>query len=121
MEIPKAVFGYYSDTTSIFNIDTGEEEDTNITERLDQEDNTSNNYQGVQGLGNLHHFAQKPKQKVFQVKQIINPFVNSYVSLYITLDPIPSFSINDETDYVSGFEDNGFLINATKWLNNLKI
>ena len=120
MEIPKAVFGYYSDTTSIFNIDTGEEEDTNITERLDQEDNTSNNYQGVQGLGNLHHFAQKPKQKVFQVKQIINPFVNSYVSLYITLDPIPSFSINDETDYVSGFEDNGFLINATKWLNNLK-
>ena len=120
VEIPKAVFGYYSDTTSIFNIDTGEEEDTNITERLDQEDNTSNNYQGVQGLGNLHHFAQKPKQKVFQVKQIINPFVNSYVSLYITLDPIPSFSINDETDYVSGFEDNGFLINATKWLNNLK-
>ena len=119
VEIPKAVFGYYSDTTSIFNIDTGEEEDTNVIERL-QEDDGQNNYQGLQGLGNLHHFAQKQKQKVFEVQQIINPFVNSYVSLYITLDPIPQFSINDETDYVSGFEDNGFLINATKWLNNLK-
>ena len=120
VEIPKAVFGYYSDTTSIFNIDTGEEEDTNITERLEEDDNASNNYQGVQGLGNLHHFAQRQKKKIFEVKQIINPFVNSYISLYITLDPIPSFSINDETDYVSGFEDNGFLINATKWLNTLK-
>ena len=121
VEIPKAVFGYYSDTTSIFNIDTGEEEDTNITERLEGDDeNASNNYQGIQGLGNLHHFAYKPKKKIYDVKKIINPFVNSYVSLYITLDPIPNFSINDETDYVSGFEDNGFLINATKWLNNLK-
>jgi len=119
VDIPKAVFGYYSDTTSIFNLDTGEEEDTNITERFEEE-NDSNNYQGIQGLGNLHHFAQKRKQKVFEVKQIINPFVNSYVSLYITLEPIPNFSINEETDYVSGFEDNGFLINATKWLNSFK-
>ena len=71
-------------------------------------------------MGNLHHFAQRRKQKIYEIKQIINPFVNSYVSLYITLDPIPSFSINEETDYVSGFEDNGFLINATKWLINLK-
>ena len=119
VDIPKAVFGYYSDTTSIFNLDTGEEEDTNITEKLEEEDD-NNRYEGIQGLGNLHHFAQRRKQKVYEIKQIINPFVNSYVSLYITLDPIPSFSINDETDYISGFEDNGFLINATKWLNNLK-
>ena len=119
VDIPKAVFGYYSDTTSIFNLDTGEEEDTNITEKL-EEDDDNHRYEGIQGLGNLHHFAQRRKQKVYEIKQIINPFVNSYVSLYITLDPIPSFSINDETDYISGFEDNGFLINATKWLNNLK-
>ena len=119
VDIPKAVFGYYSDTTSIFNLDTGEEEDTNITEKL-EEDDDNHRYVGIQGLGNLHHFAQRRKQKVYEIKQIINPFVNSYVSLYITLDPIPSFSINDETDYISGFEDNGFLINATKWLNNLK-
>ena len=119
VDIPKAVFGYYSDTTSIFNLDTGEEEDTNIIEKQ-EEDDSQNQYQGIQGLGNLHHFAQKRKQKIYEIKQIINPFVNSYVSLYITLDPIPSFSINEETDYVSGFEDNGFLINATKWLTNLK-
>jgi coiled-coil and C2 domain-containing protein 2A len=119
VDIPKAVFGYYSDTISIFNLDTGEEEDTNITEKL-EEDDDNHRYEGIQGLGNLHHFAQRRKQKVYEIKQIINPFVNSYVSLYITLDPIPSFSINDETDYISGFEDNGFLINATKWLNNLK-
>jgi len=117
VDIPKSVFGYYSDTTSIFNLDTGEEEDANITERIEEDDQ---DFQGIQGLGNLHHFAQRRKKKIYEIKQIINPFVNSYVSLYITLDPIPSFSINEETDYVSGFEDNGFLINATKWLNNLK-
>ena len=118
VDIPKAVFGYYSDTTSIFNLDTGEEEDANITERIEEDDDDK--FGGIQGLGNLHHFAQRRKQKIYEIKQIINPFVNSYVSLYITLDPIPSFSINEETDYVSGFEDNGFLINATKWLINLK-
>ena len=63
---------------------------------------------------------RKKKQTIYEVKQIINPFVNSYISLYITLDPIPSFSINDETDYVPGFEDTSFLINGTKWLNSLK-
>ena len=119
VDIPKAVFGYYSDTTSIFNIETGEQEDQNIIEKM-EDDNVSNNFQGNMGLGNLQHFAQRQRQKVYEIKKIINPFVNSYVSLYITLDPIPSFSINDETDYVSGFEDNGFLINATKWLNTLK-
>ena len=119
VDIPKAVFGYYSDTTSIFNIETGEQEDQNIIEKM-QEDDNSNNFQGNLGMGNLQNFVQRQRKKVYEIKQIINPFVNSYVSLYITLDPIPSFSINDETDYVSGFEDNGFLINATKWLNNFK-
>ena len=118
VDIPKAVFGYYSDTTSKFNIEAGDEDDNNITQ-LDvdsKKDNSVNNT----GLGVLPHFAQERKEAQYQERKIINPFVNSYVSLYITLDPIPSFSINDETDYVPGFEDNSFLINSTKWLNALK-
>ena len=117
VDIPKAVFGYYSDTTSIFNIDT-EEDDDNI-QQLDG-DFRRNNSINNNGLGVVPNYAQQIKQTDFKVKQIINPFVNSYVSLYITLDPIPSFSINDETDYVPGFEDNAFLINSTKWLIALK-
>ena len=38
----------------------------------------------------------------------------------MTLDPIPSFSKNDELDYVPGFEDSLFLINGTSWLKNIK-
>ena len=117
VDIPKAVFGYYSDTTSIFNVETEEGDENNITQHIDDRSNSINT---MHGLGVMPHFAQEKKQTIYEVKQIINPFVNSYISLYITLDPIPSFSINDETDYVPGFEDTSFLINGTKWLNSLK-
>jgi coiled-coil and C2 domain-containing protein 2A len=119
VDIPKAVFGYYSDTTSIFNVETDEGDDNNIVRRSGSlQRNTSIN--NMSGLGVIPHFAQREEVPNYDIKPIINPFVNSYISLYITLDPIPSFSINDETDYVPGFEDNSFLINATKWLNVLK-
>ena len=119
VDIPKTVFGYYSDTTSIFNIGTGDEDDNNVTQQMGDGMQRENSIQN-KGLGVLPHFGQGKKLTDFQIQKIINPFVNSYVSLYITLDPIPSFSINDETDYVPGFEDNSFLINSTKWLNALK-
>ena len=113
VDIPKSVFGYFSDTTSTFNVEG--EGDNNITSHH-EDANTSVN----QNMGVVPSFTEVKKETVYDIKQIINPFVNSYVSLYITLDPIPSFSINDETDYVPGFEDTSFLINATKWLNILK-
>ena len=113
VDIPKSVFGYYSDTTSTFNVEG--DSDNNITSHNENESvNISQN------MGVVPEFAGRQKETIYEIKEIINPFVNSYVSLYITLDPIPSFSINDETDYVPGFEDTSFLINATKWLNVLK-
>ena len=121
VDIPKAVFGYYSDTTSIFNIETGDEEDeNNIREEFQDEEKRDNPLPQMAGLGVVPHFGQRQKDRNYIAKKIINPFVNSYVSLYITLEPIPSFSMNEETDYVPGFEDNPFLINATKWLQSLK-
>ena len=117
VDIPKAVFGYYSDTTSVFNIETDEGDDNNISQNIGDRDRRNPN---LPGLGVLPHFGQELQNNNYNVMRIINPFVNSYISLYITLDPIPSFSINDETDYVPGFEDNSFLINSTKWLNSLK-
>jgi coiled-coil and C2 domain-containing protein 2A len=109
------VFGYYSDTTSIFNIEGDDNDDQNIT-KIKEKDTIENRYGN---LVQINNGLRKEKEK-FEVKKIINPFVNTYISLYITLEPIPSFSINDETDYVPGFEDNSFLINSTKWLNTLK-
>ena len=121
VDIPKAVFGYYSDTTSIFNIETGDEGEENNIEQFEDEGNKNNNPMGqMPGLGVVPHFGQRQKERNYIANKIINPFVNSYVSLYITLEPIPSFSMNEETDYVPGFEDNPFLINATKWLLSLK-
>ena len=121
VDIPKTVFGYYSDTTSIFNIETDEGDDDNITQKENLQVGRDTTFNNLAGMGVVpSNFIAEKKQKTFEVKQIINPFVNTYISLYITLDPIPSFSINDETDYVPGFEDNAFLINATKWLNTLK-
>jgi coiled-coil and C2 domain-containing protein 2A len=54
------------------------------------------------------------------VNRIVNPFINTYLSLYITMDPVPGFMKADEVDYIPGFEDSVFLINTTKWLKNLK-
>ena len=119
VDIPKAVFGYYSDTTSIFNIENDTEDD-NIMQNVREEENRDTTFNNLAGMGVVPHFGQRHKEKTLEIKNIINPFVNTYISLYITLDPIPSFSINDETDYVPGFEDNSFLINSTKWLSALK-
>lgn len=72
---------------------------------------------GGRGLGNLLNvFANNNQQENIEVPRIVNPFINTYVSLYITLDPIPDFTKNDDLDYVPGFEDSIFLINGTKWL-----
>ena len=120
VDIPKTVFGYYSDTTSIFNIETDEGDDDNIQQKKGGEIRRDNTLNNMAGIGVVPHFGEKQKETTLEIKRIINPFVNTYISLYITLEPIPSFSINDETDYVPGFEDNSFLINATKWLISLK-
>ena len=98
VDIPKTVFGYYSDTTSILDVNND-----NVEEEQKENLNTSMNINDLS-----------------KIPRIVNPFLNSYVSLYMTLDPIPSFSKNDELDYVPGFEDSLFLINGTSWLKNIK-
>jgi coiled-coil and C2 domain-containing protein 2A len=52
--------------------------------------------------------------------RIVNPYVNTYVSLYITMDPVPNFLKSEDLDYVPGFEDSIFLINTSKWLKGVK-
>ena len=54
------------------------------------------------------------------MSRIVNPFISTYLSLYITIDPVPGFLSSDDVDYVPGFEDSVFLINTTKWLKNLR-
>ena len=115
VDIPKGVIGYYSDTTSIFNVETAE-----VGKNNSEDSKANSSINNLSRLGVVPIFAQREEGPNFKIRKIINPFVNSYISLYITLDPIPSFSINDELDYVPGFEDKLFLINATKLLNVLK-
>ncbi len=113
VDIPKTVFGYYSDITATFDVSQNNEIGPNEL----------NQTQGSQtrGLGNLlNRFADTTQQENIEVPRIVNPFINTYVSLYITLDPIPDFTKNDDLDYVPGFEDSIFLINGTKWLKNMK-
>ena len=116
VDIPKTVFGYYSDTTSIYNLGETDEEEKNENEN----DNRNEAMNNAAGIGVLPRFGQNVSTKDLYVKRIINPFVNTYVSLYITLDPIPNFTQNEDNDYVAGYEDSVFLINSTKWLNNIK-
>ena len=116
VDIPKTVFGYYTDTTDMFDINQNDKmggdqaNEMNLTQ-------TS----GGRGLGNiLNIFADNTQQENIEVPRIVNPFINTYISLYITLDPIPDFTKNDDLDYVPGFEDSIFLINGTKWLKKMK-
>jgi hypothetical protein len=94
VDIPLTVFGYYSDSSSTFDLLN------NITKEKGD----------LSSDGRLRSDALK----------VVNPSVNSYVSLYITLDPIFSVMGSDNLDYVPGFEDSIFLINTIKWLKKLK-
>ena len=116
VDIPKTVFGYYSDITATFDVT----ENDKMGGDRDNEKNLSQT-SGGRGLGNLLNvFANNNQQENIEVPRIVNPFINTYVSLYITLDPIPDFTKNDDLDYVPGFEDSIFLINGTKWLKKMK-
>lgn len=114
VDIPKAVFGYYSDTSSIFDVsETYKDEKAKKPEEPSGQKSSLLNT--VPKYGNVHEGDQ-----LEEIPKIVNPFVNTYVSLYITLDPVPNFTKNDELDYVPGFEDSIFLINGTKWLKTMK-
>jgi coiled-coil and C2 domain-containing protein 2A len=116
VDIPKTVFGYYSDITATFDVT---ENDKMGGERANERNLSQSS--GGRGLGNLLGvFANTNQEENIEVPRIVNPFINTYVSLYITLDPIPDFTKNDDLDYVPGFEDSIFLINGTKWLKKMK-
>ena len=111
VDIPKIVFGYYSDTSSLFDVTKDEQEEQ---QKEPQEQKEEEFRLGRRPLDNDRDAFQD------DIPRIVNPFIHSYVSLYITLDPIPSFTKNDDLDYVPGYEDSIFLINATKWLRSIK-
>ena len=113
VDIPKAVFGYYSDTSSIFDVsDTLKNDEKKPDPPSRSQSSLLNTVPKYGNVGEGDVLEEIPK--------IVNPFVNTYVSLYITLDPVPNFTKNDELDYVPGFEDSIFLINGTKWLKKMK-
>jgi hypothetical protein len=107
VNVPLTVFGYYSDTSSAFDVLQGKEDDLRKKETISKEGEENNN-------------SKSSFRIVDETPRIVNPYVNTYLSLYITMDPVPSFNKNDELDYVPGFEDSVFLINATKWLKKIK-
>ncbi len=102
VNIPPTVFGYYSDTSSTFDMLNNKEDD-------------------LRGGKDPDNMNSKSSFRLYDnVDRIVNPFINTYISLYVTVDPVPGFSESDDIDYVPGFEDSVFLINTSKWLKNLK-
>lgn len=110
VNVPKTVFGYYTDASDTFDV-------IQNIRMGDEVNNMSINPQATdQNMNNTNMNQQMPKENY----KIINPFINTYISLYITLDPVPIFSMNDDSEYSPGFEDSIFLINGTKWLKAMK-
>ena len=99
INIPLSVIGYYSDSSTIFEI---LEEETKK-----KEENTGTKYDA---------FKEKDKD----VRKIVNPNINSYISLYMSCDPILTIFKDEEHEYSLGFEDSKFLINSNTLLKNLK-
>ncbi|MCQ2816962.1 MAG: hypothetical protein MJ252_06830 [archaeon] len=108
VDVPKTIFGYYSDTSDTFDVRKRFGEDIN----RDKKDKEKEAEIKMEQKGEVDRLAP--------IKKIVDPFSNTYVSLYITLDPVPNFSKNEDDDYVAGYEDSVFLINGTKWLKELK-
>ncbi len=82
VKIPLSVFGYYSDYSAKFN----------MTEQKEKEDKKN---------------KEEKDENELQECATVNPFIGSYVSLYINLDPVLSLFSNEEIDYVPG---NHFLL-----------
>jgi hypothetical protein len=97
VDIPLSLFGYYSDSSSSYDLINSA-----IVERVKKD--------GDENLGRI----------VDDVVKIVNPGINAYISLYITLDPVVSLQKSDDYDYVPGFEDSIFLINSVRWLKKLR-
>jgi hypothetical protein len=97
VDIPLSVFGYYSDSSSSYDLINSA-----IVEKTKKE--------GTENLARI----------VDDVVKIVNPGINAYISLYITLDPVVSLQKADDYEYVPGFEDSIFLINSVRWLKKLR-
>ena len=58
--------------------------------------------------------------EAIESRKIIDPNVNTYVSVYISINPLMKIFDTDDIDYVPGFEDPTFLLNSSRWLKSKK-
>lgn len=106
VSVPLTLFGYYSDPSSHYI----HEDQTNQEENID-------NIKKEEGQKEIEDFPR-----------IVSNHINTYISIYCTLDPVLEPFGGDEIDYVPGnnskiilgFEDSIFLINSLKVLKELK-
>lgn len=92
VKIPLSVTGYYSDTSSIY-------------EMLDKMEQAGKHNEMID-LKN-------------EVLKIVNPNIATYMSLYISVDPVLGIFKDEENDFTRGFEDPKFLINSNALLKNM--
>jgi hypothetical protein len=92
VKIPLSVTGYYSDTSSIY-------------EMLDKMEQAGKNNELIDLKS--------------EVLKIVNPNIATYMSLYISVDPILGIFKDEENDFTRGFEDPKFLINSNALLKNM--
>jgi hypothetical protein len=99
VDIPLSLFGYYSDSSSSYDLINSA-----IVQKVSSQGGNTENINRI----------------VDEVVKIVNPAINAYISLYITLDPVVALQKSDEFDYVPGFEDSIFLINSMRWLKKIR-
>jgi len=80
VKVPLTVFGYYSDYSAKF---------STTENKKNNEDSKDKD-------------KKKIEDKELLDSWIVNPNINTYVSLYINIDPILSLFSNEEIDYVPG-------------------
>jgi hypothetical protein len=78
--VPLTVFGYYSDVSSHY-----------VHEEQSNQENAEESKQ------------DNKKKADEDFPKIVNPNINTYISLYVTIDPVIETFVGDEVDYVPGY------------------
>lgn len=91
VKIPLSVSGYFTDNSTVY-------------EMLDK----------------LEHGGKKTKTAEEFSYKVINPNISTYISLFLSVDPVSDMYVDEEKDFTKGFEDPKFLINSNSLIKKLK-
>ena len=96
VNIPINISGYYSDSSSVNSI--------------------------IEKLSELTKKGELDADTLYNedIIRIINPNISTYLSLYMSVEPLLSLFKDEEPDFVRGFEDPKFLTNSTSLLKEYR-